>query len=392
MDLAGIATTDTTRQRDRYKVIFSGIAALILTVGVARFAYTPMLPVMTSEAGLSHFAGGMLATLNYVGYLIGLLMVSRMKNVRHKFTLYRASLVTALVTTIAMAWTQDVYIWGALRVASGISSVAGIILAAGFVFDWLHNRGYQAELGLHFSGLGLGIVLTGVAAVLMQGQLHWDGQWEVLGLIGVLFLIPAWAWMPLPTQSQAKNHKEVSAPSKRWVNRITFAYFCAGFGYVISATFIVAILESTPLLSGKGAWIWILIGLAAIPASFIWDRIAQPIGEIRALIIGFGLQVVSIVIPAVTDAIIPNVIAAALFGLTVTGIVSLMLSLVGRRFPANSSSAMARLTISYGVSQIVAPAIAGMLASGTGSYRSSLWMAGAMMAIGMLTLARLRDD
>lgn len=130
-------------------------------------------------------------------------------------------------------------------------------------------------------------------------------------------------------------------------------------------------------------------GLAAIPASFIWDRVAQAIGEIRALIIGFGLQVISIIIPALTDATIPNVLAAGLFGITVTGIVSLMLSLVGRRFPANSSSAMARLTTSYGVAQIIAPAIAGMLASMTGGYRISLWMAAAMMTIGMISLLRL---
>jgi predicted MFS family arabinose efflux permease len=311
---------------DRYKVIISGISAVILSVGVARFSYTPLLPVMTDETNLSNLAGGILATLNYVGYLAGALMVSRMHKVDHKYLLYRICLIAAVVSTFAMAWTQNQYLWGILRVLSGFTSVGGMLLAAGFVFDWLRKRGFQAELGLHFAGLGLGIVLTGVAAVAMQGHLNWAGQWEALGLLGILFAIPAWLWMPVPAQPTASQQPTASAPSRRWMNLVTLAYFCAGFGYVISATFIVAIIEAMPTFSGKGAWIWILMGLAAIPASFVWDRVAQVMGHTRALMLSFALQDISIVIPATMDAAVPNLVAAFLFGITVTGIVSLMLS------------------------------------------------------------------
>lgn len=381
-----------TSQADRYKVMAAGIAALILTVGIARFAYTPMLPLMTREAGLSRFAGGMLATLNYVGYLAGLLLVTSMRQAQQRYLLYRASLVAAVLTTMALAWTQDVYVWGALRVVAGVTSVAGMILAAGLVFDWLRAHGHNPVLGLHFSGLGLGIALSGIAAIVMQGRLHWDGQWLVLGLVGMLFLIPAWLWIPRPIAAPARQQVATPAPSRCWLTAVTFAYFCAGFGYVISATFIVAILEATPQFAGKGAWIWVLVGIAAIPASLLWDRVAHTTGVARALLLVYAVQVVAIVIPAATDASLPNLIAAFLFGITVTAIVSLMLSLVSRRYPANASAAMARLTASYGISQIAAPAIAGALATLTGGYRVSLWMAAGMMLLGMVALWMLPEE
>lgn len=381
-------TLVNTSQLSRAQVIIAGIAAVILTVGVARFSYTPLLPLMIKQAGLSSFAGGLLATLNYVGYLMGAIFVARMKNGAHKFKTYRVLLMTALLTTLAMAWTQDVVIWGILRVISGVSSVAGMLLAAGLVFDWLRRNSMTPELGLHFSGLGLGIVLTGIATFLMKGQFTWSEQWEMFALLGVAFLIPAWFWMPTPSAMVAGSHQQAIAPSKKWMSTVIFAYFCAGFGYVISATFIVAILEAIPTLAGKGPLIWILIGLAGIPATFVWDRISRIVGDSKALIISYALQVISILIPAITDTLIPNVIAALIFGVTVSGIASMMLSLVGRRFPSNSSAAMAKLTVSYGVSQIIAPTIAGILAA-SGGYRSSLWLAAAMMFIGLISLTQL---
>lgn len=197
--------------------------------------------------------------------------------------------------------------------------------------------------------------------------------------------------MPAPAEATKSVNKHITSTSKKWMSTVIFAYFCAGFGYVISATFIVAILEALPPLSGKGTLIWMLIGLAGIPATFIWDKIARTIGDKKALIISYALQVISILIPALTDTLVPNVIAALLFGITVSGIVSMMLSLVGRRFASNSSAAMAKLTIGYGISQIVAPTIAGVMAA-SGGYRNSLWVAGAMMTIGLLSLMRLGND
>ena len=370
-----------------WQVLTAGICALILSVGLSRFAYTPLLPLMRTEAGLSALAGGWLATFNYIGYIAGALLAVRTKDLQRKFIYYRVGLVLAVLSTAAMGLTQNVAIWALLRFIGGLSSTAGMLLASGLVLNWRIRQQLRPELGLHFAGVGLGIVVSGLAAAAMAQTLAWNQQWICLGALGAVFFVPAWRWLPAPAPAVAAN-TEASAggPTRRWLQLLMASYFCAGFGYVVSATFIVAILGKLPLLAGRGAWVWVLVGLAATPSSFFWDRITRVLGQIPALALAYGLQIGSIVLPAMSDDVTLNLLSALLFGGTFAGIVSLTLSLIGRHFPQNPAKAMARLTLSYGVAQIAAPAMAGMIAAGTGSYHNALWVAAAAMLCGLILL------
>lgn len=385
----------------RLRVLLAGVCALILTVGLARFAYTPLLPVMRTEAGLSYLAGGWLAALNYAGYIAGALVAAFTSDLGRKFHFYRFGLVAAVLSTAAMGWTDNVALWALLRFVSGMSSTAGMLLASGLVLNWLIQQRHRPLLGLHFTGIGLGIVVSGLAAGAMAGRLSWAGQWMALGGLGLVFFVPAWCWMPAPAPAPAGGQgivgggpagqaAAVALPSRRWLGLLLASYFCAGFGYVISATFIVDIVEKMPLLAGQGALVWILIGVAAIPSSLLWDRLASALGQIQALLLAYGLQIVSIVLPAVSGAPLWNLASAVLYGGTFAGIVSLTLSLIGRRYPANPAKAMARLTLSYGAAQIAAPAMAGAMAAATGTYQGALGVAAAAMVAGMVLLMALR--
>lgn len=371
----------------RWRVILAGIAALVLSVGLARFAYTPMLPIMRADAGLSAMAGGWLATVNYGGYMLGALIAASVGNLSHKYHLYRLWLVAAVLTTGAMGLTHDPVIWAVLRFVAGLSSTAGLLLASGLVLNWLLRHGFRPQLGLHFTGLGLGVAISGLAVEAMSRGVSWDQQWLLLGGLGLLFFLPAWLWMPAPasvhqqTLLTAPRH-----PGQRWMLWLIAAYFCAGFGYVISATFIVAIVEKLPVLAGQGTWVWVIVGLAALPSSFLWDAAAHRWGHVRALLLAYATQIVSILLPALNDGAVLNILSAVLYGGTFVGIVSLTLALIGRYFPLNPAKAMARLTLSYGVAQVLAPAIAGYIARESGSYRGSLLIAAAAMMVGMACL------
>jgi len=386
----------TSSSAQRLRVLFAGICALILTVGLARFAYTPMLPVMHSQAGLTAVAAGWLATFNYAGYISGAMLAASVGNLQQKFVLYRIGLVLAVVTTAALGFTDNPTLWAVLRFVSGLSSTAGLLLASGLALNWLIRNGHRPELGLHFTGLGLGIVVSGLAVGAMMDRLNWAQQWMALGLLGLVFFVPAWLWLPPPAPAAPLPaggvHGAAPAPPRRWMLLMTAMYFCAGFGYVISATFIVAVLDKLPLLAGKGGWVWVIVGLAAAPSSFVWDRIARAWGEIGALLLAFALQTVSIVLPAITANVALNLLSAVLYGGTFVGIVSLTLTLIGRRFPANPAKAMARLTLSYGVSQMVAPAMAGYIASRTGNYHGALLVTAAVMLLGMALLGVMQRD
>jgi len=379
--------------RHAWQVITAGICALVLTVGLARFAYTPLLPVMRLDAGLTAAGGGWLATFNYLGYLAGTVLVARVGDMQLKFRFYRIGLVLAVVSTGLMGTTTDMAIWGVLRFVAGLSSTAGLLLASGLVLNWLLAHQRRPQLGLHFAGLGVGIAVSGLAAAAMADQLASSRQWIALGALAVVFLIPAWAWMPPPAAiSSATGANAPPPPGRRWRWLLIASYFCAGVGFVVSATFIVAILVQTPAFAGRGSWVWVLVGLTAIPSTFAWDRLSNRLGLIRALMLAYALQATSFVLPLLDGGLWAGAASAVLFGLTFAGIVSLTLTVVGRHYPHNPAKAMATLTLSYGVAQIIAPAIAGTLARDSGSYQGALVLAAIMMVIGIVLLWCMPND
>ena len=375
--------------RQPWQVLCAGIAALILTVGLARFAYTPLLPLMQAQAGVSETLGGWLATVNYVGYMTGALLGSAVSDGALRYRLYRAGLIAGVVGTIGMGMTSDPVLWTVLRYIAGVGSAAGLLLASGMVLGWLVAHGRRPELGVHFSGIGLGIVTSGALVASMTPALDWDGQWLAFGAVGLGLLVPAWLWMPAPQKPQAP----VAAPAaprrgpSLGMRLLIVSYFFAGIGFVVSATFLAAATEKQPALAGTGSIVWIVVGLAAIPATFAWDRIARRVGEVPALIAACCLQGVSSLLPLMSAALWAALGGAVLFGLTFIGVVSLTLTLVGKRNSANASQAMARLTLSYGVAQIVAPALVGTAAEKTGNYDAGLWLAALAMFAAALVLA-----
>lgn len=378
----------------RYRVLLAGLFSQLLCVGVARFAYTPLLPLMQQQTWLSDAQGGWLAALNYAGYMLGALTAASISSIRLKDTLYRITLVLALVSTAGMALADSFWLWASMRFVAGFSSSGAMLLASGLILHWLISHRQRGELGIHFAGVGLGMLLAALAVELMlRLSLDWQAQWWGFAALAVALLVPAWAWLPRPAKPLAGaggGQLPAQPPSRTFMRLMLAAYFCAGYGYVISATFIVAIVEREPLLAGAGNWTFALVGLAAAPAVMLWDLIARWIGYLGALIAAMGLQVVGIVLPAVTDNLAGVLASAVLYGSTFLGCVSLVLTMAGRLYPQSPARMMGRMTLAYGAAQIIAPALTGMLAESTGHYDIGLWLAGGFVALGAVLLVWLR--
>jgi predicted MFS family arabinose efflux permease len=380
----------TPGPRQAWQVLLGGICALVLTIGLARFAYTPLLPQMQAQAGLGVADGGLLAAINYAGYMSGALLAAWIESPVWRQRLYVWALPLALAVTALMAWSTSFGVWAVSRYVGGLCGAAGMLLGSGLVQGWLIRAGRRPELGIYFIGLGLGIVVSAVGAMGMTGLgLDWAAQWQGFALLGLAFLVPAWAWRP-PVPPPAARQAAGGAPGRRWMAWMVAAYFCAGWGFVINATFTVAIVEKQPLLAGQGPWAWLLVGLAATPAVFLWDRVARRTGDVGALLIAFGLQIVGVLLPVLAEGLVAALAGALLYGATFIGIVSLTLALVGRRSPANPGKAMARLTLSYGLAQISAPALTGRMVEASGSFEAALWLTAAVLAVGMACLAAVR--
>ncbi|NAW34298.1 YbfB/YjiJ family MFS transporter [Halomonas alimentaria] len=378
----------------RYRVLLAGLFSQLLCIGVARFAYTPLLPLMQQQTWLSDAQGGWLAALNYAGYMLGALTAASISSIRLKDTLYRLTLVLALVSTAGMALADSFWLWASMRFVAGFSSSGAMLLASGLILHWLISHRQRGELGIHFAGVGLGMLLAALAVELMlRLSLDWQAQWWGFAALAVALLVPAWTWLPRPAkplEGGGGGQRPAQPPSRTFMRLMLAAYFCAGYGYVISATFIVAIVEREPLLAGAGNWTFALVGLAAAPAVMLWDLIARWIGYLGALIAAMGLQVVGIVLPAVTDNLAGVLASAVLYGSTFLGCVSLVLTMAGRLYPQSPARMMGRMTLAYGAAQIIAPALTGMLAESTGHYDIGLWLAGGFVALGAVLLVWLR--
>ena len=380
-------------QTARLKVLSAGIFSLLLTLGVARFAYTPLLPLMQQQAGLGVAQAGWLAAINYAGYLSGALLASQISSLVLKDRLYRIGMVLAIVSTLVMALTTNVWVWALSRYVAGLTSSAGMLLGTGLILNWLIRHHQRSELGIHFAGIGLGIAGCSAAVMLMHPALDWRAQWFAFTAMGCVLLYPALAWLPPPDQTglTASGQKMVDKPpSPLYLRLFMAAYFCAGFGYVVSATFIVAIVNHLPGLDGRGNLVFLAIGLGAAPACINWDFIARRTGDLNALILAAVLQIVGILLPVMVGGLAAALLGALLFGGTFIGMVSLVLSMAGRYYPTRPAKMMGKMTLSYGVAQIIGPAITGQLALRLGSYNAGLYFAAGVMVVGTLLLLALK--
>lgn len=389
-----IASAQTeTRPLQPWQVITGGVCALVLTLGLGRFAYTPLLPLMQQQAGLSDTAGGWMAAVNYAGYMSGALLAAWLDGPALRHRLYGIGIWLSLLVTMLMGMGVWPAAWALSRYLGGLCGAAGMLLGSGLVLNWLMRHGRPPELGKYFSGIGLGIVVSALGAMGMTRLgLDWAQQWQGFAFLGLLlFLAPAWAWRPpvppvVPAADPAAPAAAASAPSRRWMVLMMFSYFCAGWGFVIDGTFIAAIVERQPLLAGQGPLSWLLVGLAATPAVFLWDGVARRLGGLPTLLLAFGLQIIGVLLQVLSGGLAAALAGALIYGATSIGIVSLTLALVGRRSPANPGKAMARLTLGYGLAQISAPALAGYMVHASGSYAGTLWLTALVLMAGMAAL------
>ncbi len=385
----------------RLSVLFSGICGLILSMGIARYSLTPMIPHMHTQLAFSESDAGWLAGLNYWGYLTGLFIVWLIKDLRVKDFFYRYGLVVAVLATAVMAAHEHQVVWYASRFFTGVASATGFMLSAGLILNWLHHNGYRQELGIHFSGIGLGII---VSALVVEATgldsifaFNWRIQWLTLSAVGFILLIPAMFLLPMPKKDEIEMARmddlghNSKLPSKRWMLLMHVAYFCAGFSNTLNITFTSLITELQPL-EGFGERMWLLVGISATLAAFLWDKLARRYGRLNMLKTAFACGVIANITLAISHSLLMTAVAALLFGLAFIGIVSLTLSTVGRLYGLKASQVMAQLTLGYCIAQIISPILSGFIAEQTGSFVLPLYIVSAIMLIGMLCLLSLKNE
>lgn len=355
-------------------------AALAAAMGVGRFVYTPILPLMHVQAALTAGAGAHLATANYVGYLAGALAGTVLPRLTRSAAVLRGSLVLLVVSLAAMPLTHATAVWLVLRLVAGTVSATVFVIAVSALLGRL--RAHPAHLpGWGFGGVGAGIALSGLLVLVLRGFADWRAAWWASAALAALLAVPAWTMRtePEPDAPDAPDASVDAAPgapvrtaaprTHRWFGALFASYTLEGVGYIIAGTFLVAAIDQgSPGRLGTAAWV--LAGVAAVPSAALWAWLGRRRSRPDVLLAALVVQAAGIALPALVGGSAAALVSAFLFGATFIGVSTVALAAgTHLRFPR----AVALLTAGYSVGQILGPvAVAPLLRHG---YQQALVLA-----------------
>lgn len=344
---------------------FGALAGLAAAMGLGRFVYTPILPLMQEQTGVSSSSTAVVATVNYLGYFLGALAPAIWPKLARSALLFRFSLVALVASEIAMVVAVDVPWWSVVRLLAGLASAIVFVYCAGAVAG-------TAAAGTAFAGVGVGIAVSGVIVVALGEVVAWRSLWLISAVATAAFGIAAWR-VP-PGSARATASPDGARPGVAgW--SLGVSYFLEGLGYIVLGTFLVAAVAAGGQ-PWEGPAAWVVVGLAAAASPMLWTRLRRYRSAEYLLVVALLLQVVSAVLPALVGGPVAAGIAAVLFGGTFIGAVMLTME-AGADIGIPRSAAV--LTAAYGIGQIVGPlVVAPMLGDG---YRAAFLTAGGVLVV-----------
>lgn len=393
-----------------FAIALAGLVALAVAMGIGRFAFTPLLPMMLSERSVNLAGASLLASANYLGYLVGALACTFQPWLWARFgargavngpAWVRAGLVATVLLTLGMALHTPLA-WPLLRFAAGVASAVVFLYTSGFCLEQLARRGVPAMGALIYVGPGLGIMVSGLAASALVA-LHAPAAagWLTFGMLAAALTAGVWGVFdkrrgaPAPAATGAGTAVAASPASGAEMALLATAYGMAGIGYIITATFLPVIARQA--LPGS-AWLdlfWPLFGLGVILGAVLASRLRSA-GDLRLRLLAcYVVQAIGVAASLVSPTLAGFALGSLLLGLPFTAITFFAMQEVRRIRPAQATSYMGLLTAMYGLGQIVGPPLAAWLVAHSESpargFAASLWIATGTLVFGAglyLLLAR----
>ncbi|MBL5768757.1 MFS transporter [Heyndrickxia sporothermodurans] len=286
--------------KNPFLFLLGGIFSLMIAMGIGRFAYTPILPLMQDALHFTDAVAGYLASSNYAGYFVGAILAGVLPLKKHKTFYLRGSLVISIITTCMMGIFHSYILMLIIRFISGVASAFIFVLASSIVLDKLAISGKTNWAGYFYSGVGFGIFFSTLFIPSFNHLFKWEGVWVGLAIISVILTIFVWLWLKDSPNTVIKKDEQIkitNAPPIKWLPWLIIAYGLEGLGYIVTGTFIVSIADKTSLLSIDSAIIWIVVGLGAIPSCIIWSTLAKKWGFVKTLVFSMILQSIGIALP-----------------------------------------------------------------------------------------------
>lgn len=372
-------------KRQSVTFLLGGIAAMIVAMGIGRFAFTPILPLMMEHQLFSTTGAGYLASSNYMGYLIGAMILTFFQ-VKNRHLLLMIGLFISVATTWGMGEFQSIQAWLVLRFLSGMASAIVFVIASSIVLDCMS----EIQAGFVYGGVGLGILLTGLVVPLLTLNGNWVTVWEGLGLISVVLSMVSWFLLrngQSATSDTSAPQGKVLYGSRRTLICLALAYGLEGLGYIVTGTYLVAFAKTVSNIPNITSLSWILVGITAVPSCVVWSLLATKWGKKWTLTFSMLIQAIGIAIPVLIPSLTTVIIGALLFGVTFMGIATLTVSFAKDLYPQDNRKNIGLLTSFFGLGQVIGPLIAGLLISWYGNYTAAILGAAFTVFLGALILS-----
>ncbi|MGI4985593.1 MAG: YbfB/YjiJ family MFS transporter [Janthinobacterium lividum] len=359
------------------RIALTGFCVLIAVMGMGRFALTPQLPLMLNEGKVTLASAGVLASLNYVGYLVGAAWAMRLSSGHARYL--RLGLWSATLATCASALSGDFYWQAGLRFVAGVGGAWALVTVTTWTQEQLAARMPRLS-AMVFAGPGIGILLTGLLAMVL-GRLHWGSaaDWLVYGGVALVITVLFSGVLPRDIAARRVTADGIDDP---WVmtpplRKLLLAYSLAGFGYILPATFLAQMAHARFHDSVVADLFWPVFGTAAalgvIGVILIGRNCAARL-RLAAALLTQAVGVASVIV-------LPGAVGLALGALLCGGCflaVMLLTMGMGRAFaPAHAPKIVGLLTTGYALGQLLGPLVSSAIAHVTGSLTPSLWLASA---------------
>ncbi len=382
--------SDHTRVDHKF-IVLAGMLALATAMGIGRFAFTPLLPMMLHDGVVNLAGASWLASANYIGYLVGALLCS-IRPLPSATLAIRVGLASTLVLTLAMVPHWDAA-WPFLRFAAGVASAVVFVYTSGWCLTQAALRGHASLGAVIYAGPGAGIVLTGLAASAMVAA-GWRASsgWLAFGLLALMLTVLIWpVFHPRHALSSASaghaSHPAQSGDHSRTeVAMLASAYGAAGFGYIITATFLPVIARQ---VLPDSAWLdmfWPVFGVGVVVGAVVASRIRH-VRDLRLMLCGcYLVQTAGVVLGLVMPTLTGLALGSLLVGLPFTAISYFAMQEARRIRPHHVAPTIGLLTALYGLGQILGPLLAAFLikhaASAAEGFNRALAIAAGSLVIG----------
>lgn len=357
---------------------FSGISALLVGIGLARFAYTPLIPALIEAGWFSASQAAYLGAANLAGYLAGALLARPMADRISTPLLLRAMMALTTVTLFACAAPLS-FLWFFLwRFVSGLSGGVLMVLAAPAVLPHIPPRRQGIAGGAIFTGVGLGIAASGtlVPTVLSVGLVE---TWWALGALSLILTVAAWRGWPADGAVTLARAKQITPPPSggpkpagRVLKALYVEYGLNAVGLVPHMVFLVDfIARGLGAGLGAGAWYWVLFGVGAVFGPSLAGSVADRIGFRLALRLAFIVQAAGIGWIAVAPNAAALTVSSLIVGAFVPGIVALVLGRVRELRPGDPDGQRASwslATTAFAIGQAAAAYAFSYIFDRAGSY------------------------